>query len=246
MGRTLTITIHSARDLLNADGDEYGETDAFVVACFDGDVSRELGRTEVAPETSSPEWEHTFDVDVTKHISTVVEETGSEPNKLTFCLFDGDETEVEPIGVAGVDFSDLVKAGKFDGDVPIVQGSGNISVTIDMKKVKKGSMLKDSTALKVAGGVAGTAALGAVGAYLFKRYEAKKEKLGEEAQGEDGGEDGEDGGDATRTGFAYGANIGQNDEEGEDGDDLKQWWEMDDEEDDDDEENRWGDEADAY
>lgn len=228
MGRTLNITIHSARELLNADGDELGQTDAFVVVCFDGDVNHELGRTEIAPETTNPEWEYTFEADVSKQIETIVEETGAEPEKLTFCLYDGDETQVEPLGIAGVDFSDLVKEGKFDGDLPIVQGSGIISVTVEMKKAKIGSMFKDSAALKIAGGVAGVAALGALGAYLYKRQEKKKAKISE-AEGEEN----------VRTGLEYGANVDDDDDDDEDKDNLKKWWEMDDEAEDDEPENRW-------
>lgn len=233
MGRTINITIHSARELMNADGDELGQTDAFVIVCFDGNVSQELGRTEIAPETSNPEWEHTFEVDVSKHIETIVEETGAEPEKLTFCLYDGDETSVDPLGYSGVDFSDLVKEGKFEGDLPIVQGSGIINVSVEMKKVRIGSMFKEDAALKIAGGVAGAAALGALGTYLFKRHEKKKQKIVEE-EGEVEGEE-----DTVRTGLAYGANIDDDDDDEEDKDNLKKWWEMDDEAEDDEEENRW-------
>lgn len=220
---------------MNADGEELGQTDAFCVVCFDGNVSQELGRTEIAPETANPEWEHTFEVDVSKHIETVVEETGSEPEKLTFCLYDGDEGSVEPLGIAGVDFSDLVKEGKFEGDLPVIQGSGIVSVSVEMKKVKIGSMFKEDAALKIAGGVAGAAALGALGTYLFKRHEKKKQKLAEE-QGEAGEGEGDEN---IRTGISYGANIDDDDDDEEDKDNLKKWWEMDDEADDDEDENRW-------
>lgn len=247
MGRTLTITVRSGSDLTTADGEELA-VGSFVVVCFDGDVSRELGRTEVSSETSSPEWEHTFDAEVTPSIEAIVEETGSEPEKLTFCLYTSSEeddvevTQREPLGIAGVDFSDLLKAGGYDGELSLSRGeggSGSLSVSVQMKKVRIGSMLQENAALKIAGGVAGVAALGALGTYLYKKHQRKKDKLAEE-QGE--GEEGA----TPRTGVEYGANILDEDdeEEGEEGitpDGMKPWYEMDDEQDEDEEENRWGD-----
>lgn len=226
MGRTLNVTVHSARDLLNAD--EVGETDAFVLICFDNKVEQELKRTETIQETTNPEWDESFEIDITSIMESTIEETGEEPKMLTFCVYDGDEGESEPLGVAGIDFSELVKTGKFEGDLEVFQGQGTIKVTVELKRVKIGSMLKESTALKVAGGVAGVAALGAVGAYLYKRYETKKEKLGD-AEGDD-----------ANTGIAYGANVDDDDDDEEDRDAMKNWWEMDDEEEDDDDEQRWG------
>lgn len=214
---------------MNADADEGGESDPFVVICFDANVNEEIARTETASDTSSPEWDQSFEVDITKHIENVVEETGEEPQKLTFCVFDGDVSEAQPLGMASLDFSDLVKAGKYEGSLSVDDGGeGSISVTVEMKKVKISSMLKDNAAVTIAGGVAGVAALSALGAYLYKRHENKKAKLEEREDVDD-----------TRTGIAYGANIDDDDDDEEDKGNLKKWWQMDDEEEEDEDENRW-------
>lgn len=227
MGRNLKITVTSARNLRNADEDEGGESDPFVVICFDNNVSQELGRTEVAPDTANPEWNHECEVDVSSPIKDIVKETGEEPKMITFCVYDGDADASEPLGVAGINFAELVKSGKFEGELPVFQGSGYITVAVEMKKVKISSMLKENAALHIAGGVAGGAALGALGLYLFNRYEKKKQKL---AEGEE---------DPARTGMAYGANVDDDDDEEEDKDNMKKWWEMDDEEEGDEDENKW-------
>lgn len=231
MGRTIHITVHSAQGLINADADEGGQSDPFVVICFDANVNKEIARTETASDTSSPEWNQSFEVDITKHIETVIEETGDEPEKLTFCVYDGDVSEAQPLGMASLDFSDLVKAGKYEGELPVEEGGeGSISVTVEMKKVKIGSMLKENAALSIAGGVVGVAALGALSAYLYKRYENKKVKNEEREDVDD-----------PRTGIVYGANVDDDDDDEEDKGNFKKWWEMDDEEEEDDDENRWGD-----
>lgn len=235
MGRTIHVTVHSAEGLTNADAAEGGQSDPFVVVCFDGNVSQELARTETVSNSSSPEWEQSFDLDVTSAIQNVIDETGEEPQNFTFCVYDGDVSEAEPLGMASLDFSDLVKAGKFSGPLTVDGGDGSINVTVEMKRVKIGSMLKDNAALSIAGGVAGVAALGALSAYLYKRYEKKKEKLAEDENV-----------DSTRTGIVYGANIDDDGDDEEDKDNFKKWWEMDDEEDDDDDENRWGQVEQAY
>lgn len=230
MGRTIHITVHSAQGLINADADEGGQSDPFVVICFDANVHKEIARTETASDTSSPEWDQSFEIDITKHIETVIEETGEEPEKLTFCVYDGDVSEAQPLGMASLDFSDLVKAGKYEGALPVEEGGeGSISVTVEMKKVKLASMLKDNAAVTIAGGVVGVAALGALSAYLYKRYEKKKAKLEEQEDV-----------DIARTGIAYGADVDDDDDDEEERGNFKKWWEMDDEGDDDEEENRWG------
>lgn len=228
MGRSLTITVVSARDLRNADAEEGGESDPFVIVCFDNKTDQELGRTETASDTSNPEWDHTFEVDVTSHIEKTIEDTGKEPQMLTFCVYDGDEGSSEPLGVAGLSFSQLVKKGKVEDELPVFMGNGFVSVKVSMKKVKIGSMLKDDAAVKIAGGVAGAAALGVLGTYLYKRYQKKKEKIAEKEEE-----------DIPRTGIAYGANIEDDDDDEEDRDTMRKWWEMDDEDEEDDEQNRW-------
>lgn len=228
MGRTLNVTVHSAKGLINADADEGGTSDPFVIICFDGKVSQELARTETASDTTSPEWEEIFDLDVTSHIKQAIDETGEEPQKLTFCVYDGDETESEPLGIARLDFSDLVKTGQFDGPLTVDDGEGYVNVTVRMSRVKIGSMLKENAAVSIAGGVAGVAALGALSAYLYKRHEKKKEKLVEQDS------------ETTRTGIAYGANVDDEDDDEEDKDNFKKWWQMDDEDGGEDDDNRWG------
>lgn len=228
MGRSLSITVVSARDLRNADEEEGGQSDPFVIICFDNKVTQELGRTETVENSQNPEWDHSFDVDITSHMEKAIEETEEEPKMITFCVYDGDASESEPLGVAGVSFADLVKNGKFQGEIPVFLGNGFLTVKIAMKKVKVNSMLKDDAALKIAGGVVGAAAVGALGVYLFKRYQKKKEKVVENEETE-----------AKRTGIAYGANIDDDDDDDEDKGNMKRWWEMDDEDDEDDEENRW-------
>lgn len=228
MGRTINISINSARDLRNADEDQGGQSDPYVIVCFDKNVEQELCRTRVASETLCPEWNETFDVDITKHIQTVVDETGEEPQKITFCVYDGDVTENEALGIAAVSFDELVKKGKVGGDLEVVDGTGIVNASVKMHKVKISSMLKDNAAVKIAGGVVGVAAVSALGAYMYKRYQTKKDKLAEE-----------EGEDEPRTGIVYGANVDDDDDDEEDKDNLKKWWEMDDEEDEDEEENRW-------
>lgn len=224
----------SARDLRNADADEGGESDPFVLVCFDNKVNEELARTTTANDTSNPEWNEEFDIDITTHIEKTIEETEEEPKMITFCVYDSDgelDAESEALGVGGVSFSELVKNGKFDGELPVFLGNGLITVSLALKKVKKNSMLKDNAALKIAGGVAGAAAVGALGYYLFNRYQKKKEKATEQEEEETEG---------VRTGMAYGADVDDDDDDDEDKGNMKRWWEMDDEDDDDDDENRWG------
>lgn len=228
MGRSLSITVESARDLRNADADEGGESDPYVIICLDNNTEQELGRTETASDTSNPEWNYSFDVDVTSHIERAIEQTGKEPQMLTFCVYDGDEGSSEALGVAGISFGDLVKNGKYEGEIPVFMGNGFVTVKVSMKKVKIGSMLKDNTALKVAGGVAGVAALGALGTFIYQKYEKKKQKLNEDEGVED-----------TRTGFAYGANIDDDDDDEEERGTMKPWYEMEDADDDTEEDNRW-------
>lgn len=228
MGRTLNISVNSARDLRNADEDEGGQSDPFVVVCFDKKVDQELCRTQVASDTSNPEWNETFEVDVTKHIKTVVDETGEEPEMITFCVYDGDVYSSEPLGVAAVRFEELVKKGKVGGDLEVMDGTGVVNAAVEMRKVKISSMLKDNAAVKIAGGVVGVAAVSALGAYLYKRYQTKKDKLAEQ-----------EGVEQPRTGIVYGANIDDEEDDEEDKDNLKKWWEMDDEDEEDEEENRW-------
>eukprot|EP00177_Eucheuma_denticulatum_P000728 GFKZ01001309.1.p1 GENE.GFKZ01001309.1~~GFKZ01001309.1.p1 ORF type:complete len:239 (-),score=83.69 GFKZ01001309.1:379-1095(-) len=229
MGRTLKIWVESARDLYNADADEGGISDPYVIVCFDRKVDQELCRTAVVSETTCPEWNETFEVDITKHIETVVEETGEEPQMITFCVYDGDAGESEALGVAAVRFEELVKTGKVEGELEVVFGTGVIVAGVEMKKVRLGSMLKEDAALKIAGGVVGVAAVGVLGTYLYQRYQKKKEKL----------KDSEEDVEVVRTGIAYGADVDDDDDEEEEKGQFKKWWEMDDEEDDDDDENRW-------
>lgn len=236
MGRTLTFTIHSASNLTTSDGEELAG-EPFLIVCFDGEVSRELGRTEPASDMSNPEWEHTFDTDVTSQIETIVEETGSEPDRLTFCVYDGDETEREAIGQASLDLSDLLKSGGYEGDLELSGGNGTVNVAVEMRKARVSSMMTENAALKIAGGVAGAAALGALGTYLYKKHQKKKQQLEDD-----------EGVDDTRTGVAYGApNFNDVDDDEEDEDirkGVKPWYEMDDVQDDDDDEERWADDED--
>lgn len=228
MGRTLNISVNSARGLYNADADEGGHSDPYVIVCFDQNVEQELCRTQTVSETCDPEWNESFEVEVTEHVQRVVEETGSEPEAITFCVFDGDAGESEALGVASVRFADLVKKGRVGGDeLEVVSGTGSIDAVVEMRKVKISSMLKDNAAVKIAGGVVGVAAAGALGVYLYNRYQKKKEKL------EERGEEGE------KTGIVYGANIDDEEDDEEEKGNLKRWWEMDDEDEEDDEENRW-------
>lgn len=232
MGRSLKIAINSAHDLRNADEDEGGESDPYVIVCFDNKVDQELCRTKTAEDTSSPEWNETFDVDVTKHIETVIEETGEEPKTITFCVYDGDADGSEPLGVAGIPFEDLVRKGKIEGDLDVYQGSGVINASVEMKKVKIGSMLTQDAAVKIAGGVAGVAALGAIGGYLYTKHKKKKDKL-QEREGEDA---------EVNTGLVYGYDVEDEEEDDEEKGHMKKWWEMEDEdEEEDEEENRWTD-----
>lgn len=237
MGRTLHIKVVSATGLRNADAEEGGESDPFVVVCFDNKVSQELCRTTTASDTSDPEWNEEFDIDITAPIEQAIAETEEEPKMLTFCVYDRDgelDAETEPLGVSGVSFSDLVKSGKFEGELPVFLGEGSITVELALKKVKKSSMLKDNAALKIAGGVVGTAAVGALGYYLFNRYQKKKEKKQEAAEEE---------GEEVRTGMAYGADVDSDSDDEDDKGNMKRWWEMEDEDDDDEDDNRWGEDA---
>lgn len=229
MGRTLTVTVHSARDLRNTDVDEGGISDPFVLVCFDNKIDQELGRTPTVEDTVDPVWNHKFDVDITSHIQTAVDEGKEEPEMITFCVYDGDAGASEAIGVAGISFKDLVKQGKIEEqECPVFLGTGAVTVSVSLNKVKKSSMLTDNAAVKIAGGVAGAAAVGALGVYLYGRYQKKKEKA-EEAE-EDG----------ARTGMAYGYHEDDDDDEEEDRGNIKKWWEMDDD-DGEDEEDRWND-----
>lgn len=235
MGRTLTVTVHSARDLANADADEGGQSDPYVIVCFDNKVDQELGRTPTVEDTSEPQWDHTFEVDITSHIQAAVDEGKEEPTMITFCVYDGDAGESEALGVAGIAFKELAQKGKIEGDLPVFMGSGTINVSVSMKKVKKDSMLTNDTLLKIGGGVAGAVAIGAIGGFLYKKHQKKKEQLAEAGE------------DDSRVDMAYGyIDDGDNedDEEDEDRGALKKWWEMDDEdEENDDEENRWVDDG---
>lgn len=231
MGRTLSITVHSAKDLRNADADEGGISDPYVIVCFDNKVDQELGRTPTVENTVDPTWDYSFDVDITKHIQAAVDEGKEEPKMITFCVYDGDAGESEALGVAGLSFTDLVKKGSVcEEELKVFQGCGSITVSASLKKVTKSSMLTGDAAVKIAGGVAGAAAVGALGAYLYGRYQKKKTKA-EEAEGED-----------NRTGMAYGHYTDSDSEDEENKGNIKKWWQMDDaNDDDDDEDNRWND-----
>lgn len=260
MGRNLYISVKSARDLPARADEEpaYGQTNPFVVVCFDGTASRQLGRTEESAESvEAPEWDHTFSVDVSAPIALIVSDTGEEPSNLSFVVFDrrlpppvdadaDGEPDVDvpdmpvPLGVASLPFAELVKNGRFEGELPL-KGTdipAYVSVAVDMKRVRIGSMLKEDAAVKIAGGVVGVAALGALGTYLYKRYEKKKDSA---PVPEEGAEEGAEGAapETVRTGIAYGANIDADDDDEEDRDNFKPWWEMDDEASDDDDDNRW-------
>ncbi|CAN8074818.1 unnamed protein product [Agarophyton chilense] len=237
----LTITVHSARDLRNADAEEGGSSDAFVLVCFDNKTDQELGRTATVENSQNPTWEHEMQVDVAKHVQSVVDDGLDEPKMITFCVYDADESESEPLGVAGLSFSELVKKGKIkEQELPVFLGEGFVTVSVALKKVKKSSMLTDDGMLKVAGGVVGVAALGVAGGYLFQRYQKKKERLAEEEEAAaEVVYDGE--GDAGRTGLAFGYNEDSDEEEEDKKGDIKKWWQMEDENDDDDDDNRWGD-----
>lgn len=238
MSRILTITVHSARDLRNADADEGGQSDPFVLVCFDNKTTQELGRTPTVPNCESPSWEHELQVDVAKHVRTAVEDEGlPEPNMITFCVYDADESDMEPLGVAGIAFSELVKKGSIkERELPVFLGQGFVTVSLKLKKVKKSSMLTNDAMLKIGGGVVGAAALGASAAYLFNRYQKKKDKLQEaEPEGELEGEF-----DRERTGLAFGYNEDSDDDDEENKGNIKKWWQMEDENEDDDDEERWG------
>lgn len=229
MGRKLSITVRKATGLNNADADEGGISDPFVIVCFDNKVDQELGRTDPAPDTTDPVWNHTFDVDVSDHIKSAVEATGEEPKMITFCVYDHDAGEAEPLGVAGVAFGDLVKTGKWEGETPVYMGRGSVDVEVTMKKAKMTSMLKDNAAV-IGGGALGAAAVGGLGYYLFNRYK-KKKTAEEENEVEEGS--------ARAGGMQYGYNVDDDDDDEEERDTMKKWWEMDDEDDDEEEENRW-------
>ncbi|KAI0560996.1 hypothetical protein FGB62_95g098 [Gracilaria domingensis] len=234
----LSVTVHSARDLRNADEAEGGQSDPFVLICFDNKTDQELGRTPTVENSDSPTWDYEMEVDVAKHVQTAVDEGLEEPKMITFCVYDSDETESEPLGVAGVSFSELVKKGKIkEQELPVFLGEGSITVSLGLKKVKKNSMLTDDGMLKIAGGVAGVAALGLAGGYLYNRYQKKKERA-EEMDGEEVvfGEDG-----VKSTGLSYGYNEDSDDDDEEGKGQIKRWWQMEDENDDDDDDNRWGD-----
>lgn len=218
MGRSLAITVVSARELRNADAEEGGQSDPFVIVCFDNKVNQELGRTDTVEDSDCPEWNHSFEVDVTPHMEKAIEEDGEEPKMLTFCVYDGDAESSEPLGVSGISFSSLLKTGKYEGELPVFLGSGFITVSVSMKKVKKDSMLKSDAALKIAGGVAGAAAAAGLGYWLYNRYQKKKEKQEEAEEAEEAEED------TPRTGFAYGANIDDDDDDEEDKENMKQWY----------------------
>lgn len=228
MGRTLSITVHCARDLHNADADEGGISDPYVIVCFDNETDKELGRTPTVDNTVDPTWDHSFDVDITSHIEKLVEEGKDEPKMVTFCVYDGDAGESEVLGVAGLSFKDLCKKGNVEKEeLEVFLGTGVITVSAGLKKVSKSSMINSDAAVKIAGGVAGAAAIGALGAYLYGRQQKKKEKL-------DAGEE-----EDKRTGMAYGFFEDSSSDEEEEKGQVKKWWQMDDAGEDEDEENVW-------
>lgn len=245
MTRKLTIKVNSAQGLSKGDCEDIA--DPFVVVCFDSNVSKQLGRTEVVQDNECPTWDHEFEVDVAEQIKELVESGRGEPKMITFCVYDGDVDSCQPLGVAGVSFKELLKKGHVEGDFPVFHGNGGtVNVSVSMKKVKKNSMFTDNGWIKVAGGVAvGTAAVGLLGAYLYNKNKEKKEKQGQLAAVQEEGGNPPEGVDPAEVEYApqcqaqtSGLPFGLHEHDDSDDDEtFKPWWQMEDE--DDDEEEPW-------
>lgn len=216
------VNVISARGLANKDDGSGDVSDPYVIVCFDGLVTQEIGRTQAVQDNLSPVWEETIQVDMTTAMSAHMEAGGAKPKSLSFCIFDKDDNYDEPLGVASIPLRTLLTAGFVDGEYSINNGKGSMRVAVAVKKAKVSSMLK-GTGRFGAGAAAGTGALGLFTAYLNEKNKRRRRR--ERNRYGYGGSTWH-GGRWNGGGVGYGHYDSES--SSSDGENLVSWWEMDD------------------
>lgn len=226
----------------------------FVVVCFDGDIQREVHKTEAATNTAgTATWDHTFELDLTHHVKSLIADGRPEPSYLTFFLFDTGAPGVPSLGSAGVLLSTVRETGIAQGDFPIVNGPGSMSliVTTD-KKRKEEEGFWHSDGAKIAGAAGVTALAAGLGGLAFSQMKKKKKKKKAEeaiASRGIGGEADEEGGSSSSSSSSSSSDDEKPQEEQQQTS-SRPWWDptsssSSEEEDDDEEEGHRGHDEEA-
>lgn len=143
----------------------------FVVACFDNEVSREVYKTSATTGGERCEWNETFEVNLRAEEKERVTEGRPPPLYLTFFLYDTGTAGVPALGSAGVLLDTVREQGVAQGDFPIVNGKGTLSLVVD---ATKRSWLRTNAA-KTAG-IAGAVGAGALAAGFTAHAIGKRRK----------------------------------------------------------------------
>lgn len=179
----------------------------FVVACFDGNIDKELFKTHATNAGEIAYWNFEHVIDLKTEMAARQEANQPEPTYLTFFLFDTGAPGIPSLGSAGVLLSTVKEKGTAQGEFPIVNGTGTLNVVVRLDKMRRGQLLSATNAqageqeegvfggynaAKIAGVVgAGALAAGLAGVAIHQ-VRKKKKNEGEEGEGEEGAEE-EDG-----------------------------------------------------
>jgi len=133
LGR-LNVSVFSASGLASSDGFFQGKADPYVIFTLDG---KELGRTNVASNSSEPKWNEIF--------SYQVDGTYED---FAFHVLDKDMDEDDHLGVAVISAKNLYKKRVVEGTFPLkrakVEEIAALSGDAEPEKVKKGEKPPES------------------------------------------------------------------------------------------------------
>lgn len=164
MGIKLEIHIMSGSDI--------GGQSPFVVVGLDKHLKPELYKTTAAPGGAQCTWNEVFELDLTTTMKNVIADGHPEPTYITFNIFDAGVQGFPSLGSAGV-LLDTIKAnGTAEGEFPVVNGTGSLSLSVGPPQ-KRGWVHSDGA--KKAG-IAGAVGVGIVAAGLTARHFINKKK----------------------------------------------------------------------